>query len=525
LSLTPSKEPLHARLRRLGPGLLRKIQRGIEKESLRVRPDGALALTPHPLALGSALCHPNITTDFSESQLELITGVHDTVEGCLTELTLIHQAVFRAIGEETLWCASMPCGLPDEATIPLGRYGTSNVGMAKTVYRNGLAHRYGRRMQMISGIHYNFSLPPEAWKALDWPGGANDAYFALLRNFRRHAWLCFYLFGASPAVCPSFVEGRDHGLQALSRGTMYLPHATSLRMGRLGYQSDAQASILASFNSLEAYAFTLEPALITPYPPYEAIGIRKGDEYLQLQPTLLQIENEFYGKIRPKRTIKSGERPLHALRERGVEYVEVRLMDLDPFEPIGINAATIRLLDIFLLHCLLTPSPTDTPHEIVAIARNQERVAARGREPGLALSRDGVETPVFQWGGELLMQCEPIAEALDEAWGGKAYREVLSSAVEALDNPEAVPSARVLDEVSDKFDAAYTRFALTHSVAHRETILKTPFSADAMARFDRMAKESLAEQKQIEDSDSMTFEEYRRQYLDPGRLQAKPVTT
>jgi glutamate--cysteine ligase len=213
----------------------------------------------------------------------------------------------------------------------------------------GLAHRYGRRMQTISGIHYNWSLP----------GVSSEQYFALIRNFRRHAFLLLYLFGASPAVCSSFVAGRQHELQTLSDGTMYMPHGTSLRMGRLGYQSDAQASLAVSYNSLDGYGASLQDALTRPYPAYEAVGIRNpGGDYNQLATSLLQIENEFYGTIRPKRVIYPGERPLHALRERGVEYVEVRLMDLDPFEPVGINAQTMRFLDVFLLHCLLSDSPT-----------------------------------------------------------------------------------------------------------------------------------------------------------------------
>ena len=280
------------------------MRRGIEKESLRVNADGALALTPHPKALGAALTHPHITTDFSESQLELITGVHLTVESCLEELERIHRVVYRHIGEEVLWCASMPCNLPADHLIPLGRYGSSNVGRAKTVYRLGLAHRYGRRMQAISGIHYNFSVP----------GVSDERYFALIRNFRRHSWLLLYLFGASPAVCSTFVAGRPHELAELAPGTHYAPHATSLRMGRLGYQSDAQASLCVSYNSLHDYTASLFDALTKPYPEYERIGIREGDDYRQLATTLLQIENEFYSTIRPKRRIKRGERPLHALQ-------------------------------------------------------------------------------------------------------------------------------------------------------------------------------------------------------------------
>ena len=303
--------------------VLKGLRRGIEKESLRVRPDGTLATTPHPARLGSALTHPHITTDFSESQLELITGVHASADGCLEELTEIHQFVYRAIGNEVLWCASMPCSLPADDAIPIGRYGSSNVGRAKSVYRMGSRHRYGRRMQTISG-HPLQLLAARTTRS-------NEAYFALIRNFRRHSWLLLYLFGASPAVCSSFVAGRAHELERLSEDTLYLPHATSLRMGRLGYQSDAQSSLAVSYNNLESYAASLQEALTKPYPPYEAIGIRDGDDYRQLATSLLQIENEFYGTIRPKRVIRPGERPLHALRERGVEYVEVRLMDLDPF--------------------------------------------------------------------------------------------------------------------------------------------------------------------------------------------------
>ena len=170
---------LEKRLQALSRAVLLGIRRGIEKESLRAQPSGALALTPHPKALGSALPHPHITTDFCESQPELITGVHTDVNACLAELTQIHQNVYRAIGEEMLWVGSMPCGLPTDETIPLGRYGSSNVGRAKSIYRMGLGHRYGRRMQTISGIHYNWSMPDVS----------SEAYFSLIRNFRRHSFL------------------------------------------------------------------------------------------------------------------------------------------------------------------------------------------------------------------------------------------------------------------------------------------------------------------------------------------------
>jgi glutamate--cysteine ligase len=488
---------------------LRGMRRGIEKESLRANRHGALAMTPHPAALGSALTHPHITTDFSESQLELITGVHEGVEDCLDELRQIHQFVYRTLGNELMWVDSMPCRLPGDESIPLGRYGHSNVGRAKSVYRMGLGQRYGRRMQTISGIHYNWSLP-----------GLNDAeHFALIRNFRRHSFLLLYLFGASPALCSTFVEGRPHQLQPLGTSTLHMPHGTSLRMGRLGYQSDAQASISASFNSLDSYAASLHDALTRPYPPYEAIGLRNlGGEYNQLATTLLQIENEFYGTIRPKRTIQVGERPLHALRERGVEYIEVRCMDLDPFEPLGIDAATMRFIDVFLLHCLTSDSPPDTPEEIAALARNQHRTASHGREPGLRLERGGAEVLLVDWARSLLEELRPIAARLDALHGGRAHADALAVAGERLRYPETTPSARALQVMQTDFDGSFAGFVLAQSVQTRTRLMALPFPDDLAERFRAQAQASVAAQKALEAADTQSFEEFRRDYLSPERL-------
>ena len=500
---------LKERLRALPSTALKGMRRGIEKESLRAMPDGRLAATPHPAALGSALTHPHITTDYSESQLELITGAHADIDACLEQLTQIHQYVYRHIGDEMLWVGSMPCGLPADENIPIGAYGTSNVARAKSVYRVGLGHRYGRRMQTISGIHYNWSLP----------GLSSDDYFGLIRNFRRHSFLLLYLFGASPAVCGSFVAGREHGLQTLQGNTLYLPHATSLRMGRLGYQSDAQASLAVSYNSLQSYGASLQEALTQPYPAYEAIGIRNpGGDYNQLATSLLQIENEFYGTIRPKRVIFPGERPLHALRERGVEYVEVRCMDLDPFVPVGIEAQTMRFIDIFLLHCLLSDSPQDTPQEIAALGRNQHRVAARGREGGLQLERGDGQSALVAWGAQIVEEMAPLAEALDAALGGRHYRDTWRSAQHGLAHADSLPSARVLATMADDFDNSYVRFTRAQSVQTRNTLLGLPWTPALQQQFEALARESVLEQQRIEAADTMPFEIYRQQYLAPHRL-------
>ncbi len=500
------------RLDALTPARLGAIRRGVEKESLRAGPNGRIALTPHPPSLGSALTHPSVTTDYCESQLELITGAHARVEDCMDELIQTHQFVYRALrdqGDEMLWVSSMPCGLPTDETIPIARYGSSNVGRVKSVYRMGLGHRYGRRMQTISGIHYNWSLP----------GVSSEEYFGLIRNFRRHAFLLLYLFGASPALCPTFVEGRDHGLQSLGEHAFYLPYATSLRMGRLGYQSDAQATLAVSYNGLEGYAASLQDALTRPYPAYEAVGIRNpGGDYNQLSTTLLQIENEFYGTIRPKRTIFPGERPLHALRERGVEYVEVRLMDLDPFETVGITAETMRFLDVFLLHCLLSESPPDSPSEIDALKFNQHQTAARGREPGLRLQRGTGETALSEWASELLGECEPIAAALDAAHRCGDYSVALTSANARLRDASLTPSAKVLAAMKRSYQNSFMRFVVTQSTNTRANLLALPWDERQQARFAALTRKSIEDQRAIEVADTLSFEAYREQYVSAVRL-------
>lgn len=513
------------RLEALSRDSLRNLNRGIEKESLRVQASGQLSERPHPASLGSSLTHPQITTDFSESQVELVTGVHSDIESCLSELTDVHEIVYRDIDQERLWAVSMPCQLPDDNAIPIAQFGTSNVGLSKTVYRNGLDHRYGRRMQTISGVHYNFSLPDSAWPELQAAAGTSAAgvsardfrdqtYFDLIRNFRRHSWLLLYLYGASPAVCGTFVEGREHRLTPIGSGSMYLPYGTSMRMGSLGYQSDAQKSLAVSYNNLATYAASLGKALTEPYQPYVEIGIRDGDNYRQLSDSLLQIENEFYGLIRPKRRINSSERPLHALNERGVEYVEVRCLDIDPFSPIGIDEKTTKFIDVFLLHCLLSESPPDSAATIDHNNTNQLAVAENGRAPGLTLhDHDGQLQAMTTLGGNLVERCAPIASALDKAHGGHAFADAVAAAQAALDNSELTPSARILSEMGRDWDNSFSKFALNQSEHHRNVHLNTPVSDERLAIHRAEAAESWAKQREIEAADEIDFETYRQQYL------------
>jgi glutamate--cysteine ligase len=318
-------------------------------------------------------------------------------------------------------------------------------------------------------------------------------------------------------VCRSFVQGRVHELLPLKGGTLYLPEGTSLRMGALGYRSDAQAALAVSYNSLESYAGSLRDALTRPYPAYEAIGVRDGtDNYRQLATSLLQLEAEFYGTVRPKRRVLPGERPLHALLERGVEYVEVRCLDLNPFCPIGIPEATLRFLDVFLLHCVLSESPPDNPEEIAALGRNLNRVATHGRRPGLQLEREGRSVGLSEWGAQVLAECEPIAAALDDAQESDGHRAALADAQSALVDPRTVPSARVIEEMVRHYGSSYTSFVLDYSLRHRRELLALPLAGEVERRFERLAEQSLEEQRTMEALDDVPFETYRQRYLSEG---------
>lgn len=509
-------EPAHSEL-------LTGILRGLEKESLRVTPAGSLAQTPHPRALGSPLTHPYITTDYAETLLEFITPPTTSVTEMLSTLDSIHRFTYRHLGDELLWVNSMPCVLGRDADIAVAEYGTSNVARMKTLYRVGLGHRYGRLMQTIAGIHYNWSLPDGLWALLQRHAGdtrslqdfKTDRYFALIRNFRRHFWLLLYLFGAAPALCRSFVAGREHDLVPFGSDehSLHSPFATSLRMGNLGYQSSAQESLVICYNSLRNYIENLRAALTTPYPPYEQIGLKAADgAYQQLSTHLLQIENEFYSKIRPKRTTRDGEAPLPALWHRGVEYVEVRCLDLNPYLPNGIDARQVHFLDVFLLHCALADSPETDTTEYRNILDNQHRVVYRGRDPELTL-RTGArsERPLRAWARELFAEMQPVAALLDQAQGGADHRGALAELQPLLADAGHTPAAQLLAEMA-RTGKTYFQTALGHARQHRDYFLAGGRDAALEARFTELATVSLAEQRAIEARDTLSFDAYLERY-------------
>ena len=502
------------------PQVLQGGAKGVEKESLRVLPDGNLAHTAHPRALGSALTNEHITTDYSEALIELVTPAFPHSWELLQYLLDLHQFVYRHLGEELLWATSMPCAIASDAEIPLAQYGSSHVGRMKTVYRNGLGLRYGRMMQAISGVHFNYSFPLRFWEAWAAARGASGhgqpfvsgCYFDLLRNYRRYGWLVLYLFGVSPVVCKSFLRGRRFGLDDFGAGTAFAPYATSLRMSDVGYRNRNQAGLSVSVNSLEQYVHDLTRAITTPHPPYAALGVEVDGEWRQLNANILQIENEYYSFIRPKRVARSGERPTKALRRAGVEYVEVRALDVSAFDPVGVNQNKLRFLEAFLALCLMKESAAIAPAEEDALDENHLTVARRGREPGLALWREGRSVPMRDWARELLDAMAGICEVLDHGDTARPYTQALATQTAKLEDVALTPSARLLAELSA--GESFFDLALRMSATHKDYFLDLyPPNEERLREFSLAAGESLAAQQAIEAADRGTFEQYLARYF------------
>jgi len=496
-------------------------RKGVEKESLRVTPEGRLAQTPHPAELGSALTNDVITTDFSEALIELVTPPFAASWELLQYLLDLHQFVYRHLGTELLWATSMPCPIEDESSIPIAYYGRSNVARMKSVYRRGLSLRYGRMMQTISGVHFNYSFPERFWEAYAAVRGErrvdrdfiSGCYFDLLRNYRRLGWIVLYLFGVSPVVGESFVRGRETSLPRLTRDTLYEPYATSLRMSDIGYRNRNQAGLSVSVNSLADYVHDLTRAIMTPHPPYEALGVRVDGEYRQLNANILQIENEYYSYIRPKRVARSGERPTKALQRAGVEYVEVRALDVSAFDPVGVNQNKLRFLEAFLAMCLLKDSPPLEASAHEPLDNNHLLVARRGREPGLQLWREGRTVRLVDWALELLDSMSGICELLDHGDAHRPYAEALAAQTAKVRDVRLTPSARLLTELESTGESFY-ELALRMSGMHKAYFLDlyTP-DRERLGELETQARESLEQQRGVERTDRGSFEEYLARYF------------
>jgi len=498
--------------------LVRRGLRGLEKESLRVDRDGRLSRRPHPVRLGSALTHPYLTTDYSEALVEFVTPAYPSNWETLQFLCDAHSFVLESMDDELLWAQSMPCLMGPDREIPIAEYGSSNLGRMKTVYRSGLGFRYGRAMQAISGLHFNYSLPRAFWEPYREHVGSDEdlqdfisaQYMALVRNYRRRAWLVIYLFGASPALCKSFSSERQSLLEEFNSNTWYAPFGTSLRMSDIGYRNKSQAGIQISANALSEYISGLVTAVTTSSPQYEAIGVRVDGAYRQLNTSVLQIENEYYSSIRPKPRADSQDRPTVALREGGVEYVEVRTLDLNVMDPAGVNQNQLRFLEAMLIACLITESPPIDASEQAEIDGRDLLVAREGRRPGLSLPHGGREVALRELALELLGPIKEVAAALDS--DGEGYVEAVEAQEAAVLNPELTPSAQFLSQMREK-QMGFFDFALELSRGHCEYFASLKLTAEKRALFDRLVTDSLEEHARAERQSEPPFDEYLREYF------------
>lgn len=501
---------------------LKGLSHGIERECLRISTEGELSMAAHPKALGSALTHPMITTDYSEALLEFITPVTDDVDKSIAQLEDIHKFTYQHLGEELLWPMSMPCFIGDEDKIPLAYYGESNIGTMKTVYRQGLKNRYGSNMQVISGIHFNFSFSDQFWQQLqnielDTHSHADfksQGYFDLIRNYKRFAWLIPYLYGSSPVICPSFIKDKGCCLpfKQSVHGAYYLEHATSLRMSDLGYTNSAQSALNIGYNSLDQYIVDVRNAISLGSQEFEQYGVKVDGKYQQLNTNILQIENELYAPIRAKRVAKSGEKPSDALANRGVEYIEVRALDVNPFSGIGITKEQIYFLDVFLTYCALAPSDELSYEQQSALSQNMDKVILEGRKPGLTLIHQDREITLKDWGLELFAEFAQVAKLLDKAHGNNYYSAAVARELEKVEDSSKTPSARMLHSLVDE-NKAYGNTAINQAMQYKREALAKPYQVYSEQDFIALSGESERDQLSIEKADTLSFDDFIADYF------------
>ncbi|MFK7858873.1 MAG: glutamate--cysteine ligase [Granulosicoccus sp.] len=529
-----------------GPGLFAGRKIGLEKECLRVSASGGISQRDHPDALGRALTHPYITTDFSEALLEMVTPPCDSASEAMEFLTSIHQFIVNRLpAGEHIWNTSMPCILRGGQSVRIGEYGTSHSAQMKHAYRRGLGLRYGRRMQAIAGVHFNFSMPECAWnirQQLDtqqpnlsnclsqWQQLAGEdqqmlrsqGYFQMMQNLLRVGWIVPYLFGASPAICASFLnDGEGEEFEVWNGSTRYAPFGTSLRMGKIGYRyrEDQPIDLSVRHTSLDAYIEDVIGHVSTEHPAYKAMGLldEKG-EFQQLSTSRLQIENEFYSTVRPKQIPDDGELPIHALRQRGIRYLELRSVDVDLAQPNGLGLEQIAMLEMLMMFAwLATPAQLDAS-ELQACTRNVQTVAHRGREPGLQLEAAHGLVGLGDWGKQILETLSPIAHWLDQDREEPFYVSALDQQMDKLTNPDLTPSAIMLQGI--KQTGSFFEYAQSMSRQHHDHYQNLPVNTDIQGILADKVTESFAKQSQMESDSHGDFKKFLDNYLNQIKPEA-----
>ena len=336
---------------------------------------------------------------YKRQLIELVTPTFNSVDEAYEFLLDLHIFTANAMeSDEVLWSNSMPCFVGDESEIRVAEYGSSNIGKLKNIYRKGLRVRYGSIMQCVAGIHYNFSIDDDSLRLFTEDLSRetkSDIYLGLIRNFKRNFWFLLYFFGASPIFDKSFVSGRNHSIKKINKSDFYQEYATSLRMSEVGYQSYHQKALDIKYNSLDSFIESLKKGIFEEYEVFKSLGLYdENNERQQISSGILQIENELYDSIRPKRKGASETRPIELLSSEGIEYVEVRGIDLSPNTLTGISKSEMRLLDVFLIHCLITESESVSQSEYDEMNKNYETAIHSGSNLEQKLSFNGLELSI-----------------------------------------------------------------------------------------------------------------------------------
>jgi glutamate--cysteine ligase len=323
-----------------------------------------------------------------------------------------------------------------------------------------------------------------------------------------------YFFGASPALCSSFIQGRETAMEFETLGnTLYLPYATSLRLSDLGYTNDSQSDLKISLNSVSEYVDGLNRAIRTPSEEFAKIGLKEGDKHVQLNANVLQIENELYAPIRPKRVAKNGERPSEALERDGVEYIEVRSLDVNPFSSVGVDKDQVRFLDLFLTWAVLTDSAPMNDSEMACWKDNWNKIIEKGRKPGLELKIgcQGERLTQKAWAEQVFDDLLVIAKKMDAANGDDEYQQTHQRLIAMIEDPELTISGRLLAET--KKGGGIGKIGCDLAVQHRETHLNHQYGYYTKEELDAEVERSIQAQKDIEAKDTLSFSEYLSNYF------------
>ncbi|MGL4819900.1 MAG: bifunctional glutamate--cysteine ligase GshA/glutathione synthetase GshB [Bacilli bacterium] len=412
-------------LKSYSPSWILRGNFGLEREMLRCNSRGELARTPHPRVFGEKLCHPYITTDFSESQIELVTPVFPTPQEAHTFLHLLYNIVAEEIGDELLWGQSMPCALPPEQEIPLASFCDCADGKEARAYREQLFAKYGGIQQLISGVHYNFSFDA-AWVDVLYAAHGNgqdrqafqDAlYLKMVRRYLTDRWLFVYLFGSASAVHESFKEACVSRLTRVGKESYSNEGALSYRNSVCGYRNHEE--LFPDYSTVDAYSARIRE------------WIKDGE---------IASEKELYAHVR----LKGSDHTLHSLETSGIHHIEIRSIDLNPFDPAGVANIDLEFLQLYLLMAVVTEEEqwgTDEEWQKEA-AHNQMMIALFGGKEGFEVLYNGESLQKSVRAAQIFAKIETINRAL-----GLGKEQVIRSMQQRMDDVRTTYGAEIQKRV------------------------------------------------------------------------------